>query len=132
MDRFPLFARVSLLYFAAVSFAETARRLGRPHLATSYLLRNHLSFGPQMRALLHRARTVQNPEDAGVVAADILAAIEQIDVAGLRRNAHTNWFPIDAEDLLSSASKLEVSAAEITAMLERSGFLRSEDRCWLS
>lgn len=122
MDRFPLFARVTLLYFAAVSFAESARRLGKPHLAPSYLLRTHPSFGPQMRALLHRARAVQSSERAGFISADILDAIEQIDVAGLRRNARTNWFPIDAQDLLCSASKLEVSVDEITAMLQRSGF----------
>jgi len=33
MKDFPLFTSLSLLYFAAASFTETARRLGRPELA---------------------------------------------------------------------------------------------------
>jgi FADH2 O2-dependent halogenase len=122
MNRFPLFARISLLYFAAASYAETARRLGKPHLASSYLLREDPSFGPALRDLLQRATQVQNDQDAETLSAEILEAIEPIDVAGLRRNAGNNWFPVDASDLLRSASKLQASPDEIARMLERSGF----------
>ena len=38
MDRFPAFASLSMLYFAAASFSESARRLGKAHLAPSFLL----------------------------------------------------------------------------------------------
>ena len=38
MDDFELFKRLSLLYFAAASYSETARRLGRPELAPGFLL----------------------------------------------------------------------------------------------
>ena len=47
---FPLFTALSLLYFAAASFTETARRLGRPHLAGAFLLSDHPWFGPRARA----------------------------------------------------------------------------------
>jgi tetracycline 7-halogenase / FADH2 O2-dependent halogenase len=38
MNNFPVFVALTLLYFAAASFSETARRLGKPHLAKSFLL----------------------------------------------------------------------------------------------
>src|SRR5204863_5893599 len=41
MNDFPLFAALSLLYFAAASFSETARRLDRPQLAEGFLLYRH-------------------------------------------------------------------------------------------
>jgi FADH2 O2-dependent halogenase len=125
MDRFDLFSRISLLYFASVSYAETAHRLGKKHLAQSYLLREDPVFGPEIRKLLRRAATGQGRETLGE---DILKAIEPIDVAGLRRNADTGWFPVDADDLLCSASKLDASREEISAMLARSGFYAAEAR----
>ena len=45
MDDPPLFKRLSLLYFAAASFSEAARRLGRPELAPGFLLCAHPAFG---------------------------------------------------------------------------------------
>src|SRR6185437_12961062 len=54
MANFPLFVSVSLLYFAAVSFAEAARRLSKPAGAGSFLLHDHSTFGPQCRALFDR------------------------------------------------------------------------------
>jgi FADH2 O2-dependent halogenase len=123
MDRFDLFSRISLLYFAAVSYAETAHRLGKKHLAPSYLLHRHPLLGPKIRDLLRRARTGQERHTLGD---DILHAIEPIDVAGLRKNAGTGWFPVDAEDLLCSASKLAASREEIGAMLARSEFYPAE------
>ena len=46
----PLFKRLSLLYFAAASFSEAARRLGRPELAPGFLLCAHPTFGPELAA----------------------------------------------------------------------------------
>ena len=53
MRDFEVFAALSLLYFAAASFSETARRLGRPELASSFLLQDHPHFGPELRACCH-------------------------------------------------------------------------------
>jgi FADH2 O2-dependent halogenase len=60
MANFPLFVSLSLLYFAAASFSETARRLGRPHLASSFLLHDHPAF--QIQSLLARARNQEEPQ----------------------------------------------------------------------
>ena len=66
MADFSAFTAVSLLYFAAVSFAETAHRLGKPELAPGFLLHRHPEFGPASRLLLERA---YKPD--GAFAADV-------------------------------------------------------------
>lgn len=121
MNRFSVFPHLTLLYFAAVSYAETAHRLGKKHLASSYLLRAHPVFGSNMRRLLRRKLDREDTLIRG-----ILEAIDPIDVAGLRRNAGGSRFPVDADDLLNSAAKLESSRDEIEAMLARSGFFAAE------
>ena len=50
MSDVALFKRLSLLYFAAASYSEAARRLGRPDLAPGFLLHAHPGFGPELRA----------------------------------------------------------------------------------
>src|SRR6185295_17783314 len=51
-----LFKRLTLLYFAAASYAESARRLGRPDLAPGFLLHAHPRFGPELRECAGLAR----------------------------------------------------------------------------
>ena len=55
MDSFPAFASLSMLYFAAASFSEAARRLSKPLLAPSFLLNDDPHFGPAMRRCCERA-----------------------------------------------------------------------------
>ena len=50
MTDFALFKRLALLYFAAASFSETVRRLGRPEKARGFLLHADPEFGPELRA----------------------------------------------------------------------------------
>ena len=117
MGDFPAFTAVSLLYFAAVSFAETAHRLGKPELAPGFLLHRHPSFGPASRLLLERA---YKPD--GAFAADVQRLIEPFNVGGFGDPARHNRYPVRAEDLLDAAHKLGASREEIIAMLERAGF----------
>jgi FADH2 O2-dependent halogenase len=126
MNRFELFSYLSLLYFAAVSYAETARRLQKDHLARSYLLREHPEFGPKMRTLLHRAAHIETKAQEDALKRDILDAIEPIDLAGLRKNSGRSWFPVDVADLFASAAKVASSREEIDAMLARAGFFAAE------
>ena len=117
MADFSSFTSVSLLYFAAVSFAETAHRLGKPELAPGFLLRRHPSFGPASRLLLERAH---KPD--GAFASDVQRLIEPFNVGGFGDPARRNKYPVRAEDLLDAAHKLGASREEIIAMLERAGF----------
>ena len=129
-DDFPLFSALSRLYFAAASYSEAARRLGKAHLAGSFLCANREDFGPEFRGCC-RAALARPGSDARERLLDRLAlAIEPLDVAGLNRSERCNWFPVEAEDLVRAAEKLRATPEEVRVMLERSGFLASprEDR----
>ncbi len=91
MNDFPLFARVSLLYFAAATFAETARRMGRKEMASSFLLCDDPVFGPASARLCERVRRGEKG-----LGEEILEAIRPFDVAGLCRPERRNWYPVEA------------------------------------
>ena len=122
LNDFDLFASLSLLYFAAASFTEAARRLARPHLAGSFLLFDHPRFGPESRACIEQAMRRLSLSEKSKLARRILEAIEPIDVAGLSRADRRNWYPVKNADLLNAAGKLEVSEREIEELLNRLGF----------
>ena len=117
MGDFSAFTALSLLYFAAVSFAEAAHRLGKPELAPGFLLHRHPSFGPASRVLLERA---YKPDAA--LAADVQRLIEPFNIGGFGDPARHNRYPVRADDLLDARYKLGASREEIIAMLERAGF----------
>lgn len=125
MRDFPVFSALAMLYFAAASYSETARRLGKPWLAQSFLLHDHPAFGAATRELLGRARLARAAEDSRTLIADILAAVEPFNVAALGDPRRKNWYPADAEDLLASAGKLGANREEIAGLLERCGFHRA-------
>ncbi|HVU24071.1 MAG TPA: FAD-dependent oxidoreductase [Opitutus sp.] len=115
MNRFDEFGNLSLLYFAAASYAESARRLGKSALAPDFLLCRHPSFGPQLRELCATAASEG-------LTARVRDAIAPLDVAGLTDRARHPWYPARAADLLAGAAKLDATAPEIAAMLQRCGF----------
>ena len=125
MNNFPVFKSLSLLYFAAASYSETARRLNKPHLAKSFLLHDHPVFGVASRALIDRAMQTTSGEESERLAKEILQAIEPFDVAGLSNPDRLNWYPVVAEDLLVSAEKVESNRAELEALLQSCGFYHS-------
>ena len=125
MNNFPVFKSLSLLYFAAASYSETARRLNKPELAQSFLLHDHPVFGPACRALIERAMQVAPGQESLRLQEDIFRTIEPFDVAGLSDRSRHSWYPVIAEDLLQSASKVDSTPAEIQSLLNRCGFYRS-------
>ena len=122
MNNFPAFTALTMLYFAAVSYSEAARRLGKPDLASSFLLHDHPQFGPAMRQILTGAASVRTSEQAAHLADHVRRAIEPINVAGLADPHRHNWYPVLADDLLNNADKLHATRADIEAMLDRCGF----------
>jgi FADH2 O2-dependent halogenase len=113
---------LSLLYFAAASYSEAARRLGKAYLAASFLLCDHPVFWPQCVRLLDRARRPLTESESDALIRDILAAIEPFNVAGLGQHERRNWYPVEAKDLFESAGKLGAVREEISGMLQRCGF----------
>ena len=123
MNDFELFSALTLLYFAAASFTETARRLGKPGLAgNTFLLGEHPVFGSRFRYCVDVA--LQKP--AGARRDELLQRIQQtiepVNVTGLGRPERRNWYPALAGDLFAGADKLHATRAEIEAMLKRCGF----------
>lgn len=125
LDDFPLFADLAKLYFAAASYTEMARRLGRPELAGGFLMHDQKTFGPRLRTITERALAEPGADEKQDLVAAIGTAIEPIDVAGLGDRRRRNWYPVDAEDLLAAADKLGASRGELKELLERSGFFAS-------
>jgi tetracycline 7-halogenase / FADH2 O2-dependent halogenase len=121
MDRFDLFKPLSLLYFAASSYSETVRRLGKPELADGFLLCRRPGFGPKFQQICELANRSASAEEAVRLVRMIRDAIEPFDVAGLNDPSRDPWYPADPADLLRHAGKLAASETEIRAMLRRCG-----------
>jgi tetracycline 7-halogenase / FADH2 O2-dependent halogenase len=119
MGNFAAFTAVSLLYFAAVSFAETAHRLGKQELAPGFLLREHPIFGPATRLLIERAHRLS---DIRAFTEEVVRLIEPFNVGGFGDPSRRNWYPVYAQDLLRAGYKLDAGREEIIAMLDKSGF----------
>ncbi len=122
MCDFQVFAALTLLYFAAASYSETVRRLGRPELAPSFLLHDRPVFGPECARVLDLARSDRSISSSDDLMDEILRVIEPIDVAGLCDRTRRNWYPVDADDLLRAADKIGATRDEILRMLKRCGF----------
>jgi FADH2 O2-dependent halogenase len=122
MDSFPTFASLSMLYFAAASFSESARRLGKAHLAPSFLLHDDAHFGPAMRRCFQHAKTNCIQLDMTDLTYEVYKAIEPINIAGFSNPHRRNWYPVDANDLLNSAAKLESTKHQISRLLDKCGF----------
>jgi FADH2 O2-dependent halogenase len=120
----PLFKRLSLLYFAAASYSEAVRRLGRPHLAPGFLLNAHPRFGAELRACAALAAAGPEGEARTTLFGRIDHAIEPFDTAGLLDRSRRDWYPVLASDLVASAPKLEASAEDVNRLLARCGFGR--------
>jgi tetracycline 7-halogenase / FADH2 O2-dependent halogenase len=122
MSDFELFKRTSLLYFAAASYSETARRLGHPEKARGFLLHADPRFGPELRACSEEAARKPQGEARQALLDRIDRAIEPFDVAGLGDRRREDCYPVRAEDLLAAGPKLGASESEILRLLERCGF----------
>lgn len=121
MSDFPRFVTLTRLYFAAVSYAESARRLGHFDLAgDSFLLGDRASFVGGMDECLRLASRISVEE----LAKKIDEVIDPIDVAGLTRRDRRHWLPVDPADLFAAAAKLRSGPEALEESLRRSGFYR--------
>ncbi len=117
MGSFERFSALTLLYFAAMSFSESAWRLGRADLASSFLLSNQEPFALRVRSICDQAGDPNFP-----LRDKVLETISAVDVAGLSDSSRRNWFPVDSRDLLTAHAKLGVSREIVSDFLARSGF----------
>jgi FADH2 O2-dependent halogenase len=123
MDRFEVFKELSLLYFAAASYSETARRLGKPELADGFLLCRQRVFAKQFVRICETAKGKLSAGDAKRLSRNIREAIEPLDVAGLTDSSRHPWYPALTSDLLRNVSKVNVSETEMRRMLAHCGLV---------
>ena len=116
MDRFDLFKTLSLLYFAAASFSEVSRRLGKPHLAEGFLLSGNSEFSPQLTEFCDLATRHLSSEQAETLKLRILKAIDPFDLAGLTDSRRDPWYPARSEDIFRNAPKLGATREEIATL----------------
>jgi FADH2 O2-dependent halogenase len=122
MRDFEQFKRLTLLYFAAASFSETARRAGVPQRAPGFLLCDDPIFGPECRACADLALSGTSAAERDALLKRIERTIAPFDVAGLGDRERRDWYPALASDLLAAASKLEATPEQMQRLLERCGF----------
>jgi FADH2 O2-dependent halogenase len=108
------FNLLTLLYFAALSFTETAWRLGKREMAPGFLLTNLSGFSNQLARLCEQARRGQE-----ITRAAIERVIEPFDVAGLTDWRRRNWYPVDLRDLVGNAEKLGASQEELKVLFRK-------------
>lgn len=118
----PVFKKLSLLYFAAASYSEAARRLGKPSLAPGFLLSADPGFGPELAACSLAAMQGPAGAERKALLDRIDRAIEPFDIAGLLDRRRRDWYPVVASDLVAAAPKLRASEPDIDRLLERCGF----------
>ena len=116
MGDFPAFASLTLLYFAAASYAEAAHRLGRPALSGGFLSGDHPRFGPALARCCALARTSATSTELD---RSVREAIAPFDVIGLSDAGRRSWHPVRGEDLLAARNKLGASRSEIEDLLAR-------------
>jgi len=122
MSDFELFKRLALLYFAAASFSETARRLGRPERAPGFLLCGHARFGTESAACAEGALARPSGDQRRRLIERIERAIAPFDVAGLGDRRRRDWYPVRSDDLLAAAPLMGATEEELRRLLVRCGF----------
>ena len=116
--RFDVFAAYSMFYFAAASYAETARRLGSGGEGLGFLGAAREGFAA---ALTRLSPAVEPAADPRQYAEQVADAIDPLNVAGLCRPEQANWYGVDNTDLLAGAGKLGVTRAEVERLLDSLG-----------
>lgn len=122
MSNFDAFKQLSLLYFAAASYSEAARRLEKPQLAKGFLLGQQPQFTAQFHEICKQACGMVQA-DTQQFAAQVRALIEPFDVAGLTDGSRDPLYPALVSDLLRDHSKLHSSAEEVHSLLQRLGMI---------
>jgi len=114
--RFELFTSLSMVYFAAAGYCEMARRLGRNHLAQSFMAIDRPAFADATKRLSRTLR--QNDRfDSSLFAAQVKQKIDCMNVAGLCDKRKRNWYDVDLDDVIARAEKLEITPDEMRRFL---------------
>jgi FADH2 O2-dependent halogenase len=114
--RFELFTSLSMVYFAAASYCEMARRLGRDHLAQSFMAMDRPAFAEGASRL---SRTLRRDRrfDSTLFASQVKQKIDCLNISGLCDKRKRNWYDVDLDDVIASADKLETTSDQMRRFL---------------
>jgi FADH2 O2-dependent halogenase len=104
---FAAFTAYSMFYFAAASFSEMTRRLGR--VPPGFLCAGDPRFVDDL-ARLSPLESIADP-------ADVAAAVERMNIAGLCDASKRNWYGVDLEDPVRGAARLGATPDAVRSML---------------
>jgi FADH2 O2-dependent halogenase len=110
-SRFEQFAAYSMFYFAAASYSEMARRLGVHADGARFLGADRSVLVQELNRLSPRSRRYD-----ATYAAEVAAAIEPLNIAGLCDPEKRNWYPVDLQDTVRGAAKLGVTREQAVAI----------------
>ncbi|HKQ72938.1 MAG TPA: sigma 54-interacting transcriptional regulator [Blastocatellia bacterium] len=114
--RFELFTSLSMAYFAAASYCEMARRLGRNHLAQRFLAVDRSAFANDIGRLSRTLRR-DGRSDSSLFTTQVRQKIDCLNVAGLCDHRKRNWYDVDLDDVIARAEKLETTSEEMRRFL---------------
>ena len=111
--RFDAFTAYSMFYFAAASFSEMQRRLSPERASGGFLRAADTRYASSLQALSPALRA------PGADYFDHIAqAIAPINLAGLCNPKLHNRYPVDLDDTIRAAHKLELTPEYVRAALE--------------
>jgi FADH2 O2-dependent halogenase len=114
--RFELFTSLSMIYFAAAGYCEMARRLGRDHLAQSFLAMDRPAFA-EGASRLSRTLRRDGRFDSVLFASQVKQKIDCLNIGGLCDKRKRNWYDVDLDDVIAGAEKLEITSDEMRRFL---------------
>ena len=120
---FPLFRKLTHLYFAAVHHAETRVRLGRASADLGFLGGDVPGFADEMEGCCQAAISLASrpdPEGRSKLMEQIDRAVAPIDLLGLDRSDRQAWCPVDLDETRQRAARIGATPEEIEALLARS------------
>lgn len=118
MGDFPAFTEIARLYFCAVIFCETSRRLGLTERAPGFLMRDHPEFAAGAARICDLA---MGGEPVALLRGAVEALLGRFDLGGLDDPARRPWYPVLAEDLRRRRTRIGASAEDIESLIRKAG-----------
>ncbi|MBL9138895.1 MAG: tryptophan 7-halogenase [Verrucomicrobiales bacterium] len=119
MGDFPAFTEIARLYFCAVIYSETSRRLSETQRDHGFLMRDHPEFSAGAASICDRAMRGEPAENLRRLVEGWLG---RFDLGGLDDPVRRPWYPVVADDLRLRRERIGATADEIERLIARAGF----------
>jgi len=107
------FTEMARLYFCAVIYAETARRLGRAEAEGGFLAKDHTDLGRATREICEASREGLGTSE---LRQRVDAVLARFDLGGLAEPGRRPWYPVRVEDLWAARGRIQATDEEWAAL----------------